>query len=158
MIGPIIVGLVLVALFVLHALRARRPLLNVRLYKKPTFSTASIAMFFVAAALFGGMILLPLYWQSVRHESVIVTGLLTAPQGIGAAMMMPVAGRLTDRFGGGPLTLFGVLLTAVGDGPVRADRPAHLDRLPVRGDGDPRFRDRLCVHAGDVGRVRVAVT
>ena len=70
-------------------------------------------MFFVAAALFGGMILLPLYWQSVRHESVIVTGLLTAPQGIGAAMMMPVAGRLTDRIGGGPLTLFGVLLTAV---------------------------------------------
>ena len=50
----------------------QRPLLNVRLYKKPTFSTASIAMFFVAAALFGGMILLPLYWQSVRHESVIV--------------------------------------------------------------------------------------
>src|ERR1700760_2827421 len=70
-------------------------------------------MFFGAAALFGGMILLPLYWQSVRHESVIVTGLLTAPQGIGAAMMMPVAGRLTDRVGGGPLTLFGVLLTAV---------------------------------------------
>ena len=112
-IAPIIVGLVLVALFALHALRATRPLLNVRLYKKPTFSTASIAMFFVAAALFGGMILLPLYWQSVRHESVIVTGLLTAPQGIGAAMMMPVAGRLTDRVGGGPLTLFGVLLTAV---------------------------------------------
>ncbi len=112
-IGPIIVGSVLVALFVLHALHARRPLLNVRLYKKPTFSTASIAMFFVAAALFGGMILLPLYWQSVRHESVIVTGLLTAPQGIGAAMMMPVAGRLTDRIGGGPLTLFGVVLTAV---------------------------------------------
>ena len=111
-IAPIIAGLVLVALFVLHALHARRPLLNVRLYKKPTFSTASIAMFFVAAALFGGMILLPLYWQSVRHESVIVTGLLTAPQGIGAAMMMPVAGRLTDRVGGGPLTLFGVLLTA----------------------------------------------
>ena len=91
-IGPIIAGAVLVVLFVLHALRARRPLLNVRLYKKPTFWTASVAMFFVAAALFGGMILLPLYWQSVRGESVIVTGLLTAPQGIGAALMMPVAG------------------------------------------------------------------
>jgi MFS family permease len=112
-IAPIIIGAVLIALFALHALRARRPLLNVRLYKKPTFWTASVAMFFVAAALFGGMILLPLYWQSVRHESVIVTGLLTAPQGIGAAMMMPVAGRLTDRIGGGPLTLVGVLLTAV---------------------------------------------
>jgi EmrB/QacA subfamily drug resistance transporter len=53
-IAPIIAGLVLVGLFALHALHAKRPLLNVRLYKKPTFSTASIAMFFVAAALFGG--------------------------------------------------------------------------------------------------------
>jgi EmrB/QacA subfamily drug resistance transporter len=112
-IGPIVGGAVLVVLFALHALRARRPLLNIRLYKKPTFWTASIAMFCVSAALFGGMILLPLYWQSVRHESVIVTGLLTAPQGIGAALMMPVAGRLTDRIGGGPLTLLGVVLTAV---------------------------------------------
>jgi MFS family permease len=102
-----------VALFVLHALRARRPLLNVRLYVKPTFWTASIAMFCVAAALFGGMILLPLYWQSLRGESVVITGLLTAPQGIGAALVMPLAGRLTDRYGGGPLTLFGVVLTAV---------------------------------------------
>jgi len=112
-IGPIVAGAALVALFVFHALRARRPLLNVRLYVKPTFWTASIAMFCVAAALFGGMILLPLYWQSVRGESVVVTGLLTAPQGIGAALMMPLAGRLTDRYGGGPLTLFGVVLTAV---------------------------------------------
>src|ERR1700761_1869061 len=112
-IAPIVVGLILVTVFVFHALRAPRPLLNVRLYLKPTFWTASIAMFCVAAALFGGMILLPLYWQSLRGESVVITGLLTAPQGIGAAAVMPLAGRLTDRFGGGPLTLFGVAVTAL---------------------------------------------
>jgi EmrB/QacA subfamily drug resistance transporter len=111
---PIIVGLVLVTAFVLHALRVPRPLLNVRLYQKATFSSASVAMFCIGAALFGGMILLPLYWQTVRHESVLVTGLLTAPQGLGAAIVMPIAGKLTDRFGGGPLALLGVVLTAVG--------------------------------------------
>jgi EmrB/QacA subfamily drug resistance transporter len=110
---PIVLGLALVAAFVLHALRVPRPLLNVRLYRKPTFSSASLAMFFVAAALFGGMILLPLYWQTVRHEDVLVTGLLTAPQGLGAALVMPLSGRLTDRIGGGPLALFGVILVAV---------------------------------------------
>ncbi|HEY2440114.1 MAG TPA: MFS transporter, partial [Solirubrobacteraceae bacterium] len=110
---PIILGLVLVAGFVVHALGARRPLLNVRLYQKATFASASIAMFCIGAALFGGMILLPLYWQGIRHESVLVTGLLTAPQGLGAAMVMPIAGKLTDRVGGGPLALLGVLLTAV---------------------------------------------
>jgi EmrB/QacA subfamily drug resistance transporter len=110
---PCLGGLALVGLFVVHALRVRRPLLNVRLYRRPTFSSASFAMFCLGAALFGGMILLPLYWQEVRHESVVVTGLLTAPQGLGAALAMPIAGKLTDRVGGGPLALFGVTLCAI---------------------------------------------
>jgi EmrB/QacA subfamily drug resistance transporter len=114
---PIVIGLVLVTAFVLHALRVPRPLLNVRLYQKATFASASIAMFCIGAALFGGMILLPLYWQTVRLESVLVTGLLTAPQGLGAAIVMPIAGKLTDRFGGGPLALLGVTLTMIGTVP-----------------------------------------
>ena len=112
-IAPVLLGLALVAAFARHALRVPRPLLNVRLYRKPTFSSASVAMFCVGAALFGGMILLPLYWQSVRHEDVVVTGLLTAPQGLGAALAMPLSGRLTDRFGGGPIALFGVCVCAL---------------------------------------------
>ncbi len=111
--GPLFGGLALVALFALISLRVARPLLDLRLYRRPTFSTASIAMFCLAAALFGGMILLPLYWQEVRHESVIDAGLLMAPQGIGAALTMPIAGKLSDRYGGGPLTLVGVTITAV---------------------------------------------
>jgi MFS family permease len=59
------------------------------------------------------MILLPLYYQQVRHESVLDTGLLIAPQGLGAALAMPFAGRLTDRIGGGPLAVFGVILTTL---------------------------------------------
>ena len=42
------------------------------------------------------MILLPLYWQEIRHESVVDTGLLTAPQGLGMALVMPLAGQ-ADR-------------------------------------------------------------
>src|SRR5207248_1477892 len=95
-------GLALVALFALLSLRVPRPLLDLRLYRRPTFASASLAMFCLAAALFGGMILLPLYWQDIRHESVINAGLLMAPQGLGAAMSMPLAGKLTERWGGGP--------------------------------------------------------
>jgi EmrB/QacA subfamily drug resistance transporter len=110
---PILTGLLLIASFAVHALRVANPLLDLRLYQRPTFSSASIAMFCLGAALFGGMILLPLYWQGVRHESVVDTGLLTAPQGLGMALVMPLAGKLSDRFGGGPLALAGVIVTTL---------------------------------------------
>jgi hypothetical protein len=75
-------GLALIAVFAAHALRVPRPLLDLRLYRQPTFASASFAMYCLGAALFGSMILLPLYWQGIRHESVVNTGLLTAPQGV----------------------------------------------------------------------------
>src|SRR5438270_6705267 len=110
---PCLAGIALIAAFAQHALRVPRPLLDLRLYRRPTFATASFAMFCLGAALFGSMILLPLYWQEIRHESVLQTGLLTAPQGIGMALVMPLAGKLTDRFGGGPLALGGVVVTTL---------------------------------------------
>jgi EmrB/QacA subfamily drug resistance transporter len=112
---PALIGIALIALFVIHALRVKsvKPLLEVRLYRRSTFSSASFAMICLAMALFGGMILLPYYWQGIRHESVLASGLLQAPQGLGMALVMPLAGKLTDRFGGGPLALFGAAVTAV---------------------------------------------
>jgi EmrB/QacA subfamily drug resistance transporter len=110
---PCLLGVALIIAFVFHALRAKRPLLNMHLYTRPTFSSASLAMFLLGAAMFGSMILLPYYWQTVRHESVVATGLLTAPQGLGMAVMLPMVGKLTDRYGGGILALFGVVLTTV---------------------------------------------
>ncbi len=69
----------------------------------PTASSAaaSLTTFGLGAALFGAMILVPLYYQEVRHESVIVTGLLTGPQGLGMLLVMPLAGRLTSASAAG---------------------------------------------------------
>jgi EmrB/QacA subfamily drug resistance transporter len=106
-------ALVLIASFIFHALRAKTPLLDLSLYRRNTYAAASGTMFFLGAALFGVMILLPLYFQDIRHESVLDTGLLLAPQGFGMALMMPIVGRLTDRVGGGPLTIIGVIITAL---------------------------------------------
>jgi EmrB/QacA subfamily drug resistance transporter len=115
---PCSVGLLLAVVFCLHALRIERPLLDVRLYANRVFAAASLTTFGLGAALFGAMILVPLYYQEVRHESVIVTGLLTGPQGLGMLLVMPFAGRLSERVGGGRVALGGVLMLAVSTIPL----------------------------------------
>jgi len=110
---PVIAGVLLSLAFCWHALRVERPLLDVRLYSNRVFAGASFTTFGVGAALFGAMILVPLYYQEVRGLSVIDTGLLNGPQGIGALVAMPIAGRLTERFGGGRIALAGVSLLAL---------------------------------------------
>ena len=116
--GPIVAGLVLVALFVRHALRARGPLIDMRLFRSAGFSAAAASVFLLGAALFGAMLLLPLYYQVDRGESALSAGLLMAPQGIGASLVMPISGRLTDRIGGGRVALFGIAVMTLATIPL----------------------------------------
>jgi EmrB/QacA subfamily drug resistance transporter len=119
---PTAVGLVLVGVFCWHALRVERgggrALLDVRLYANRVFGAASLTTFGLGASLFGAMILVPYYYQEVRHESVIVTGLLVGPQGLGMLMVMSFTGRLSERFGGGRVALVGVSILCLGTIPL----------------------------------------
>ena len=111
MLEPLLAGLVLIALFVIRALHIERPLLDVRLFANRAFAAASLTTFCLGAALFGAMILMPLYFQTVRGEDAVHTGLLLAPQGIGAAIAMALSARVTERFGGGLTALGGGIIT-----------------------------------------------
>jgi EmrB/QacA subfamily drug resistance transporter len=108
--GPVTVGLVLLALFVRHALRVDEPLIDLRLFANRTYAAACGMMILFTTSVFGGMLLLPLYFQTVRGESALQTGLLLAPQGLGAMLMMPIAGMLVDRTGVGRIVLVGMTL------------------------------------------------
>jgi EmrB/QacA subfamily drug resistance transporter len=110
---PLFGGLALIAAFTLHALRARRPLIDVRLFKVPAFAASAATVLLFATAFFGSMLLLPLFFQVARGDSALHAGLLTAPQGIGAAITMPIAGALTDRIGGGRVAVLGIALAVL---------------------------------------------
>src|SRR3954447_26299574 len=73
---PAVGGLALIAAFVVRALHIERPLLDVRLYANRAFAAASVTTVCLGAALFGAMILMPLYFQTVRGEDAVTTGLL----------------------------------------------------------------------------------
>jgi EmrB/QacA subfamily drug resistance transporter len=106
---PLVIGLALLGAFVWHALRASDPLIDLRLFKDRTFATSSIMLVLVVMSVFGTFLLLPLYFQLVRGESALQTGLLIAPQGFGAMLAMPAAGQLADRTGPGKIVPFGLI-------------------------------------------------
>jgi EmrB/QacA subfamily drug resistance transporter len=111
---PMIAGAVLIGTFIFHAARHAWPLIDVKLFKNRTMSAASATTFSFAAAMFGAMFMLPLYYQVVRGQSALDAGLLLAPQGVGAAIMMPIAGKLTDDLGPGRIVLGGLSLLFLG--------------------------------------------
>jgi len=105
----LLVGLIALVGFVVHALRAKRPLLDIRLYASGAFTAASVAQFALGAANFGGMILMPLYLQTVRGEDVTIAGLLVAPTAIGALLSAP----FMDHYGAGITSFTGAAILAV---------------------------------------------
>src|SRR5277367_3716106 len=107
-----VLGVVLMAGFIVHALHIKNPLLELHLFKDRSFTIANICIFVLGATLFGSMFLLPLYYQIARGQEAWVAGLLMAPQGIGDACIMRWAGSMTDRFGPRRVVPVGILLMA----------------------------------------------
>jgi EmrB/QacA subfamily drug resistance transporter len=123
---PMLAGVALIAAFVWHSLRAEDPLIDLRLFRDRTFATSSTTLILVAISVFGAFLLLPLYFQAVRGESALQSGLLLAPQGLGSMIAMPIAGQLADRTGPGKIVPFGlatIVLAVIGLTQVGAHTP-----------------------------------
>ncbi|OBI81546.1 DHA2 family efflux MFS transporter permease subunit [Mycobacterium asiaticum] len=114
---PVTIGLTLIIAFVVHALRrADHPLIDLRLFKNPVVTHANVTAFLFAVAFFGSLLLLPSYLQQVWHQTPMQSGVHLIPQGLGAMLTMPWAGRFMDRKGPGKSVLLGIALIAVGLG------------------------------------------
>ena len=111
--GPMIAGAVLLVAFLVHARVKDDALIDLKLFLNRTFAASTATLMLMIISVFGGMLLIPLYLQGVRGESALSTGLLLAPQGLGAMIAMPIAGRLTDRTGVGRIVPFGLLTVGV---------------------------------------------
>lgn len=97
---PLIVGLFLIASFGWWATRqGPRALLDVKLFTHRPLAVGSALLAVMSIALYGAMLLLPLYFQDLRGYGVLGAGLLLIPQGVGALLSRTLGGRLTDDIG-----------------------------------------------------------
>jgi EmrB/QacA subfamily drug resistance transporter len=109
----LVLGVALIAAFIVHARRTPGALIDVRLFARRPVAASALTTFLFGVAFFGWAILLPLYFQLVRHASAFQAGMMIAPQGFGAMISMPIASRMTDRTGAGRIVMTGLVLIAL---------------------------------------------
>jgi EmrB/QacA subfamily drug resistance transporter len=93
------VSVLALAAFVVLENRQRIPMLDLSLFRNPTFAGANLAMSLVAMAMFGVFFYNSLFVQNVIGYSAIQTGALFLPMTLLIVLIAPQAGRLTDRIG-----------------------------------------------------------
>jgi EmrB/QacA subfamily drug resistance transporter len=104
-----VVGLVV---FVVLELRQRVPMLDLSLFRNPTFAGANTVMLLVALAMFGVFFYVSLYVQNVLGYSPTQAGATFLPMTLCVVVLAPIAGRVSDRFGSRWLIAAGMTMVA----------------------------------------------
>jgi DHA2 family multidrug resistance protein len=99
-------------LFVVVELFSENPVVNLRAFKHLSFSTGNIIMFFVFFSLFGSIVLLPVYLQTLMGYTSFLAGLALGPGGISTMLAMPIAGVLVNKINPKAVLAFGVVVAA----------------------------------------------
>ncbi len=121
---PLLAGIALLGVFIAWAVRpGGHPVVDVRLLRLRSLGSASAVLFTAGATMYAGMFLLPLYYQQLHGESVLVAGLLLIPQGAGSLAARFGVGRLVARFGARLVTIASFLLAAVATVPFALAGP-----------------------------------
>jgi DHA2 family multidrug resistance protein len=100
-------------LFAVHTATARtQPFISPSLFRDRNFLTGNVFVFVVGVVLFATLALLPPLLQEHMGYPVLLTGIVTAPRGIGTLLSMLIVGRLIGRVATRYLILFGLVATA----------------------------------------------
>ena len=112
--GPLVAGLALLAVFVLLETRMRSPMMPPDLFRSPTFLGANLLTLLVYFALTGAFFVLPFNLVRVHGYSATMTGAAYLPFALSIGVLSRWAGGLIDRFGARMPLIVGPLITAAG--------------------------------------------
>lgn len=127
-----VAGAAALVAFTWWSLRRPEPVLKLRLLKDRVLAPAMTNVLLAGAGMFGAILLLPLWFQLRLGADAAAAGLQLAPMGLATTVFVLIAGRLTDRFGGGAVSLTGALVVLVSTVPwpwLGPDTPTGLVQL-----------------------------
>src|SRR5580765_2707401 len=113
-VGALVLGSAVLALFVLWELHTKEPMLPLRFFRNRTFTAANVASLLMFFGMFGSIFLLAQFFQTVQGYSPLQAGLRILPWTAMPIFVAPIAGALSDRIGGRPLMVTGLGLQATG--------------------------------------------
>ena len=100
--------------FVIRELTAKAPVVNLRLFKDPTFASATAVAFVMMGMLMGSMFLLPVFAQESLHYTATLSGIVLMPRTLAMMFMSPFVGRMYNRVQPAFIVGFGIILFSIG--------------------------------------------
>jgi DHA2 family multidrug resistance protein len=100
------------AIFIINEIFAENPVVQFRIFKNPAFTAGNMIGFFAFFTLFGSLILLPIYLQTLMGYTAFLAGLVLGPGGLMAMIAMPISGWLITKVNPKAVLLLGVAVTA----------------------------------------------
>jgi EmrB/QacA subfamily drug resistance transporter len=113
-VGSLVAGSILLALFVLWELRAPAPMLPVRFFRNRAFTLTNVSSLFMFFGMFGSIYLLAQFFQTVQGYSPLQAGIRILTWTAMPIFIAPVAGAMSDRIGGQRIMGVGLALQAIG--------------------------------------------
>lgn len=115
--SPFIVSLLLIAGICLASLIANElwhpePILDLRLFKNFVFTISNIITSILSIGLFGAIFLIPILLQSALGQTAMKTGLIVFPAALASGLVMPISGKIFDRYGAKAVSIVGLALVA----------------------------------------------
>jgi MFS transporter, DHA2 family, multidrug resistance protein len=112
-----IAALLLVAIgtlvvFVVYELRIQAPVVNLRAFKDGTFATGTFLMTVLGFVLYGSLVLLPIWLQTLLGYPSLQAGIALAPRGLGSFIAMPIVGALLANFDARKFLASGLLIAS----------------------------------------------
>ncbi|GAA3397330.1 MFS transporter [Cryptosporangium minutisporangium] len=112
--GSLAVGVALTVAFGIWEARTAHPMLPLRLFRNRGFAASNVAAMLFSFGMFGSIFLLAQFLQTVQGFGPFEAGLRMLPWTAMPMLVAPLAGPLSDRIGGRPLLVVGLLLQAAG--------------------------------------------
>jgi len=95
---------------VVRELTTPHPIVDLRVLKDRTFTAGTSIMTMLGFVLYGSLMLLPIFLQTLLNYPALQSGLALSPRGIGSLIMMPIVGQLTNRFDPRKLIALGLVV------------------------------------------------